>query len=202
MKRQAAGFSLIELLIALAIFAVLVLLSYRSVGLLLETQRSNAERQLLLQQWQRAVVLLERDLHQMVAREQNTGFGTVLPSIYVPENGLLALTRGGNPDVGWELRNDGQGQMRSYLQRVEYVVTEGKLLRRSWDWVDHAESTEPVELVLLNADVTGVTLRFMDAKKTWQPANEWTNKALPRAVELTLNHAKLGEIKRLFIVYL
>lgn len=191
-----------ELLIALAIFSVLVMLSYRSVELLLDAQRSNGERQVVLQQWQRTVVLLERDLHQVVERGQNTGFGTVLPSIHVPDDGLLALTRGGNPDVGWELRNGGQGQMRSYLQRVEYVLEEGKLLRRSWDWVDHAESTEPVELVLLNADVTDVALRFMDDKKTWQPASEWAGKVLPRAVELTLRHEKLGEIKRLFIIYL
>ena len=200
--RRTTGFSLMELLIALAIFSVLVMLSYRSVELLLDAQRSNGERHSVLQQWQRAVVLLERDLHQLIPRGQNTGFGAVLPALHVPNDALLALTRGGNSDAGWEARNDGQGQMRSYLQRVEYVVEEGKLLRRSWDWVDHAESTEPVELVLLNADVTEVTLRFMDDKKTWQPASEWASKVLPKAVELTLRHEKLGEIKRLFIIYL
>jgi len=200
--RRSDGFSLMELLIALAIFSVLVMLSYRSVDLLLDAQASNGERHRVLQQWQRALVLLERDLHQVVQREQNSGYGTFLPALDVPDNALLALTRGGNPDLGWELRNGGQGQMRSYLQRVEYVLEDGKLLRRSWDWVDHAESTEPVELVLLAADVAEVGFRFMDDKKTWQSAGDWSSRVLPKAIELTLRHEKLGEIKRVFVIYL
>ncbi|OQX06678.1 MAG: hypothetical protein BWK73_30245 [Thiothrix lacustris] len=48
--KQARGFTLVELMISLAIFALLLTLSYQSVNLLLDAGRQVAEPQAELQQ--------------------------------------------------------------------------------------------------------------------------------------------------------
>lgn len=195
--KRTAGFSLMELLVAMAVFSVLVGLAYGSVSLLMESDRSNRERQAALQQLQRAVLFLERDCYQVVGRAENAGYGESRPALYVPGDALLELTRGGNPDLGWELRP--AAQMRSTLQRVRYVEEDGKLLRQSWNMVDHAENAEPLSQVLLEG-VRSVKIRFLGDGATW--SSDWEGKTLPRAIEWVLVHENFGEIKRIFVVYL
>jgi general secretion pathway protein J len=188
-------------MIALAIFAVLVLLSYGSVTLLMDANRLNSVRQAEFQQLQRAVLFIERDMHQLADRPVSTGYGDEpLPALAVPtmnEGELLAFSRGGNSDLAGGLRTN--AQMRSSLQRVRYVLDEDKLLRESWNVVDSPEGALPVSVLLL-AHVKSVSFEFKAGKSGWQKT--WEGKGLPNAVRLTLTHENLGEIKRVFLVYL
>lgn len=199
--KYSRGFTLLELMISLAIFAVLVTLSYSSVSLLMDANRRTEGRQADLQQLQRAMLFIERDLHQLVNRPANDGYGKMLPAFYQPDsNGvLLEMTRGGNPDMAWQLR--ASGQMRSTLQRVRYVLDAGGLVRESWNIVDHADSQQPVSMVLLGG-VKSVKLRFRGAKQEWQDSWDEKAKGLPKAVEVTLEHNDFGEIRRVFLIYL
>lgn len=197
--RKVRGFTLLELMIAMAVFAVLVMLSYSSISLLLDSNRNNSGRQAELQQLQKALLFVERDLHQLTDRAVSTEYGEVMHAFYTPTDAgvLLELTRGGNPDMAWELRTS--GQMRSTLQRVRYVLEDGKLLRQSWNLLDHLETDPPVSVILLE-HVKSLKLRFKGEKPDW--AEVWEDAGLPQAVELTLDHENLGEIKRIFIGYL
>lgn len=205
---RSQGFSLVELMIALAIFALLVTLAYQSVNLLLDAGRRVETPQRELQELQRAMVIIERDLHQLaLLRPANTGnaFANVQAgsnSIFKPDDPavLLEFTRGGNPDVAWQAR-DG-ALRRSTLQRVRYVWEEGRLLRQTWNLVDHVETAAPVSHVLLTGLSAAPQFRF----KQERGGNFVTT--LPRersklvAIELNLQHERFGKLQRIFVVYL
>lgn len=202
--KRAHGFTLVELMISLAIFSLMITLAYQSVDTLLEAGREVEAPQAEWQQLQRALVFVERDLHQLaLLRPMNT---TVEQresnSIIQPDTlgVLLEFTRGGNPDVAWQLR--ASGQMRSGLQRVRYVVEDGKLLRQTWNLVDHVEAEEPVSLVLLDGVEGEPRFRFMAARGGDFKDDLPKERATLVAVEFSLKHKRFGSIRRIFTVYL
>ena len=155
------------------------------------------------QELQRAMVTLERDFHQLAQRKQTTGFGEQASALTVPMDNdlsmLVEFTRGGNPDIAWELRKE--GQMRSTLQRVRYVLDNKTLIRQNWNLVDHVDNNEPVAISLLT-QVKSVKLRFQAAKgedfKDTPPSGD----KLPIAIEISLEHERFGLIRRIFLIYI
>lgn len=205
--KSSRGFTLAELMISLAVFALLLTMAYQSVNLLMEANRRIAAPQADLQQLQRAMMLFERDFHQMVLlRPRNTGqLGQAQDkAVEKPEDAydgvLLEFTVGGNPDLGWQLR--GGGQMRSTLQRVRYVFDNGKLLRQTWNLVDRADNAEPTSKILLEDIENAPVFRFM-AQRGGRFSDSLTiQKDVLAAVELSFKHARFGEMVRIFIVHL
>jgi len=89
------------------------------------------------------------------------------------------------------------GLVRSSLQRVRYTLEEGELNRLSWNIVDHIDA-EPVIMLLLE-DVESLTFKFLENENNWQ--ENWSSTtAIPKAIELTLEHKNWGKIKRLFSI--
>ena len=198
--KRARGFTLLELMIAIGVFAVVVSIAFNAVSLLIESDRGNRARQADLQQLQKALLFMERDLHQVIERKQNTGFGSSNAALYKPTDAeaILEFSRAGNPDLGWELRD--AEQMRSTLQRVRYVLHDNQLVRESWNLIDHSETEEPVKLPLLSG-VKSLKVRFRGDGSSWQ--DDWAEQpTLPRAIEVTLESENFGEIKRIFLIYL
>lgn len=207
MKRCAGGFTLVELMISLAIFSLLITLAYQSVNMLLDVERQVEQPQADLQQLQRAMVFIERDMRQLaVLRPKRESFqqtnAVANNSIVQPEDMgvLLEFTRGGHPDVAWQLR--ASGQMRSGLQRVRYVVEEGRLLRQTWDLVDHPEQAEPVSLVLLAGIEGEPRFRFQSGSGGEFKDNLPKERSVLTAVEFSLQHKRFGALRRVFVVYL
>ena len=193
------GFSLVELLIALSILAILIGVTFQSVQLLIESDRAMKDQQLALQQLQRAFMYIERDLRQIVPRPMNDGFAQQA-AISVPANNtaLLEFTKGGNPDLGWQLRKT--GQMRSSLQRVMYQLEGKNLMRNTWNLVDHPSQEQPVAENLLS-QVKALKVEFKQAS-----SEEWSaepnSTELPQAIAIHLEHTSFGEIRRIFPVYI
>lgn len=206
--RYTQGFSLVELMIALAIFALLVTMAYQSVTLLLDAGRRVETPQRELQELQRAMVIIERDFHQLaLLRPANTGnpFSAeqaASNSIHRPDSTgvLLEFTRGGNPDVAWQARDT--ALRRSTLQRVRYVWEEGRLLRQTWNLVDHVETAEPVSQVLLTGLTAAPQLRFKHERGGPFEGDLPRERQKLLAIALSLQHARFGEIRRIFMVYL
>ncbi|MDT8384604.1 MAG: type II secretion system minor pseudopilin GspJ [Gammaproteobacteria bacterium] len=193
------GFTLLELLVALGIFALLAAMSYsglNSVMLARQVTNQHAER---LTQLQMVFLWLGRDVEQAIDRSIRDEYGDLQAAMLGVETGRyqLELTR-----TGW--RNPA-GRARSDLQRVAYGLRDGELVRVYWNVLDRAQDSQPLESVLLDG-VDKLELRFLDSANNWQtswPAGQTGGQAIPgsaRAVEVTLETTAEGRITRLFRV--
>ncbi|OQX15613.1 MAG: type II secretion system protein GspJ [Thiothrix lacustris] len=208
MRQHRRGFTLVELMISLAIFSLMISLAYQSVNMLLDVGRQVERPQAELQQLQRAMVFIERDLRQLaVLRPKQESFqpiGAPKPSNSIAQPDalgvLLEFTRGGHPDVAWQLR--ASGQMRSGLQRVRYVMEDGALLRQTWSLVDHVEQAEPVSLILLTEIEGEPRLRFQAGRGGEFKDDLPADRAMLTAIEFSLQHKRFGMLRRIFTVYL
>lgn len=181
-SRQAA-FTLVELLIALAIFAVITALSYRSLAALLDA-REALERD--SRKWRDVALFVgrfERDVNAVVPRLATGPSGTALS----PVSSLLDL--GGATSKGLAITRSGALLNQNVLaapQRIAYRLLEGKVERLAWNAADAAPRTEPTATPVLEA-VRSLEFRFLVANE-WRPdfGLPGAGPALPAAVEVAL----------------
>lgn len=195
-RNRQPGFTLLEIIIAVGVFAVLSVLAYGGLNNIMRTSQHTREAGQELQALQLAMSIIQQDLSQVTFRPVTNSFGEQDPALYTPEDleTLLSFTR-----RGW--KNPAK-QTRSTLQRVSYRLEDNELIRQYTFHLDQAPNTEPRRATLL-AGVTDIKLRFLDADDQWQdiwPTLSMTEKPvpLPKAVELTLVTETWGEIPRLF----
>lgn len=203
MRRAGAGFTLLELLIAIALFALLGLATWRMLDTLLRSDEALRVQEMQLRQFARALWLLERDLLQAVPRPVRDGYGDEQIAFIgqlADVQGLpaLELTRS-----GW--RNPTALQ-RSSLQRVQWRLSGDCLERLYWVVLDRDVSSE----ARVQAALDGVSewrLRYLDETRQWH--DEWppfefgrgdltlASRRLPAAVEVSFEHVRHGRIQRL-----
>lgn len=156
--RRNAGFTLLEVLIAIAIFAGIFLAAQQMFSQAM-TQRDRMEEAAgLMEQRQLMLTWLTMDLEQIIARPVRDPLGGPdnLPAV-IGNAEFFAFTR-----MGWA--NPFGLRQRSELQRVDYRVVDNQLVRRYFPVLDPNQGTEPVETVLLNG-VEDLQIRFL-----YQPA--------------------------------
>lgn len=188
MKRSRA-FSLIELLVALAVFAALAAAAYGGLSQLARTRAALAAQQDRFAALTRAVSALERDLRQAVARPVRGNDGNTLPAL-VGSADAIELTRLGfaNP----------LAEPRSNLERVVYAIDNGALRRGRYAVLDRAPNSAPVRSTLLD-HVGNWRLRYFGCDGAWRaawPPSGVAGCELPRAIEFRFAVAELGEIRR------
>lgn len=201
MNGRARGFTLLELLVALTVFAIMSIAAYGGLRNVLFTRAAVEEQNRRLAAVQMAVFRLEQDIGQAVPRGVRDEYGEPQAALLGGElaGDRLTLTR-----AGWD---NPLGQPRANLQRVAYRLRDGRLWRLHWDVLDRGGLVEPRETLLLER-VREFRVRFLeDAEKDWRtdwppPASDEAEKkkgldALPRAVEIVLILEDWGEITRL-----
>lgn len=193
---SSGGFTLLELLVALAIFSLLAVMSYGGLNSVLE-QRATTEREAeRLGRLQKVYLLVQRDVEQIVPRPVRDEYGAELPPLAGTDS--LQLTRG-----GW--RNP-LGHARSTLQRVAYAFEDESLVRYTWQVLDRAQDSVPARQALIDG-ITEMSVRYLDATNEWR--NTWGGDSdpalpgsgsllLPKAVEFTLEHEYYGRLVWLF----
>ncbi|MCW8828444.1 MAG: type II secretion system minor pseudopilin GspJ [Gammaproteobacteria bacterium] len=195
MVRQR-GFTLLEMLVAVAVFAAVSAVAYGGLSSMLQTRQQVGQHAQRLQSLQQTMAIMHRDLTQALVRPVRDPFGDVEPALYQQEGVyLLVLTRAGRLNL--------QGLRRSELQRIAYALEDGRLIRYVWPVLDSPQGSEPYSHVLLEA-VREVELRFVDSQREWQlnwppldSLREEAEVALPLAVEITLELEQWGGFRRL-----
>ena len=192
------GFTLIEILVAVAIFGVMSMLAWGALGRSLSNADLLTERMNRLQAIQRTVRYLSSDLTQATPRSVRDELGeTRMPAMLSSALGnyTIEFTHG-----GW--RNPA-GLPRGTLQRTAYRLEEDELVRYHWRVLDRTYANEPVATVLLD-NVSSLSFRFYtdngDATDVWPPQDGSGFSDLrirPRAVEILLTLPDEGEITRL-----
>ena len=191
---SARGFTLIEVMIALAIFAVVATISYATLSQAAQASRSISDEMQALQTLQRALQTIANDFAQVQPRPVREPVGSAERAELLADSRntyLVELTRGGyaNP----------LGMQRASAQRVAYRFEDGELRRVQWPALDNPLSNEPVEFVLFE-DIERVEFRYLPAgSDNW--GTQWpqpgASPAPPRAIEVFIEHARWGEISRL-----
>jgi len=191
------GFTLLELLVAVAIFSVVGVLALSGYTQL-QKQSEYAEQRLdRTRQVQRAVQTLVQDLEQVEPRAIREPIGdTRLPSLMlgVTTEYRLELSR-----AGW---SNTAGLPRPTVQRVGYRMENLELWRDHWPVLDRTLALEPVRERMLTG-VKSITFRVLDASRSWVdqwPAAQTTDPAelrrRPAAVEVIIELEDWGTIRR------
>ena len=193
--QSSAGFTLLELLVALAIFSLLAVMSYNGLKIVLDQQAATEVQAEALAELQKVYLLLQRDVEQVVPRPIRDEYGDEQPALAGGD--ALQLTRG-----GW---SNPAGRLRSSLQRVGYAFEDGQLVRYSWGVLDRAQDSEPQRQPLIG-DIGEMTIRYLGTNNEWEDL--WPNPlasgdsadktALPRAVDITLDHERFGPLVWVF----
>jgi general secretion pathway protein J len=195
--KAVRGFTLLELLIAIAIFALLGLGTYRMLDSVLQTDKVTRSHEAQLRELVRAMAAFERDLLQVQARPVRDPFGESRPALLgeAGDAGALELSRS-----GW--RNP-LAQPRASLQRVRWQRSGEQWQRLYWTVLDQAQDSEPQVQQALDG-VTALQLRYRDAKGGWHDSwppesgpEEDSLALLPQALELLLEHRRYGQLRRL-----
>ena len=191
------GFTLLEILVAMAVFAIMGVMAYGGLQSVIDQQEIARENAARLRAVQFAVRQIGLDLQQVQPRPVRDELGDgYRPALLADERNIYALefTRG-----GW---SNPLAQPRAAVQRVAYRVEDGRLIRVHWFVPDHTLAEEPVERDLLDR-VVEIRFRFVGGSggewaEQW-PATLGTGDPadLPRAIEVVIELEDWGEIRRL-----
>ena len=193
--RARNAFTLLEMLVALGVFAIIGVLSSRILLGVVDVSAATAERAAELAALQRAMAVIERDVEQLVRRSVRDDYGEQRPAVAVDGDALLELTR-----RGWQ---NPLGAQRAELQRVAYLLRDEKLLRLFWPVLDLGDDTEPIVQVLLDG-VEDADFRALDDERSdhrrWPRTVDKEDEAHLAAIEVRLQLRAFGRIARLHLV--
>ena len=187
------GFSLIEMLVAIAIFALLSAMTWGGLAAIMRSRTALDENGTRLKRVQLAVASLERDLRQSVSRSVRGTYGEVLPAL-AGGSTELELSHGQFARTGAEAR--------AKLGRTSWTLDGAGLRRSTFVVLDRAPQSRPLTRVALE-DVRELRFRYLDREGSWRsdwPPKDGPNRnpdALPRAVEFRFASDDYGDITRL-----
>lgn len=187
---RARGFTLVEMLVAVAIFAVASALAYGGLTTLVNARAQIDAGNERLGRLQFAIGLIERDIRSIADRGVRENYGSARPPLD-GQASQFELTRFGHANS--------LGLARAELERVGYQLVDGELLRHRYAVLDRAPGTRPDDTVLLEG-IQRFELRYRAADgrelRQWPPPRD-TDQTLPRAVEVRIAGEAIGEIRRL-----
>ena len=194
-SRRLLGFTLVEVLVALLIAAVVGVLSFRGLDALL---RADEQLEASAARWldmHRFVVAFETDVRAGLARGGRDAGGTAQPGLIgqptpgLPFGAQLALMR----------PNDPRFSQAPPVQRVAYRFADERVDLLLWPAADLSPHGEPQQIAVLEG-VEEFALRYIGRDGVWR--DSWTNTPEPpRAVELRLkmrDPAYGGPLQRVF----
>lgn len=204
MRRRAGGFTLLEMLVAMAVFAIMSVVAYGGLRAVLSADQVTQEHARRLADLQVTLSVLERDLAQIIDISVRDEFGDRMPP--------LRLRAGGDSKLLEIVRAGAGGDQR--LRRTAWLITERGLERQLWPGVDIADAesarVQPFGFLVDEDELLGMQTGFalvvrtatgLDRLDAWPPADsDPAASQLPLAVEIVLDIPGYGEIRRLMAV--
>lgn len=221
------GFTLVEVLVAMAITAVVSVMAYYGIDSAIKLSQAAEKEADYLRQVNRAFDIIARDFRQIVGRQVRDPNGQgKLSALMLNDNQeqRLQLSR-----LGWTNPEPRRFQ-RSQLQRVHYNYEDEKLIRVSWQMMDAYTDSKEQKVTLLD-EVSELSIRVLQQVDISQMAQgslganvqlnispsgsndeQWLEQwppldtielgqatsALPDAIEIKLTLKPWGEIRRIF----
>ena len=194
LPKTGKGFTFIEVMIAVAVFAVISGICFAALSQYLKVREGIDKSYAEMQQLQQTFALIERDLRFMVNRPVRDEYGDIEHAFMSEDEGLddgLFRITVSSPDFtqasGTELR------------RIQWRLEDGDLYRDAWLVLDRVQDSEPQSrLILENVDQVDLTRYQWDDQSGLQTAIDAVEQGLPYGIELnfTLDNGK--KYRRLF----
>ncbi|MES2264763.1 MAG: prepilin-type N-terminal cleavage/methylation domain-containing protein [Pseudomonadota bacterium] len=173
------GFTLVELLVAIAVLAIVAVLGWRGLDGIIRSRKALTEQMEQTRGIQLAFAQLQSDLEQLADKRILNG----------RQNMLADANR-----VTFMRTAFAEGEA-TRLQVVSYRIRDGVLTRREslgtrdlvqldLQWQAALDDSDPAPGVALQAGVTGMTLRVWDGSGTWKPVT--AQSTAPIGMELAL----------------
>jgi general secretion pathway protein J len=222
-NRLTRGFTLIEVLLAMALTALIGVMAYQGLSSAINALESQETEVSSITNLQTAWRIIGEDLQQATYREITDEEEETKESFIGGGDDkeiLMEFTRN-----GW---SNPLGQRRSEIQRVRYILKDRQLWREHWLTLDRLKEPEPIQLLLLR-NIDSVKLEFFARKKANREGGEWLDSwpeafasssaepseissaentlddgddqtTLPMAVKITLDSDDWGSIDRLYLL--
>jgi len=192
------GFTLLEVLISIAVFSVMSVFAYQGLRNFLDGRRiveaQAAEFAVLVS----GVTTLQQDFEEVAARPVRDALGDPVAALASGKGAgeVVALTR----HTAWASTSAAQSDLR----RIEYRLQDGDLVRRVWAVLDRVADTDFTERVVLSGVAQVDAFYFTDGK--WQESWPVTEgdvglSALPAAVAITIRFANGRTLERVVRVH-
>ncbi len=192
------GYTLIEVMIALSVFAVIAALSSGVMYHVFDIRGRVAKQANQLGELQFALTLIEHDTIQFIPRTVRTENAHIF-SAFTGTHQYMEFTRGGQV-------NPKGLALRSTLKRVAFLCKDKQLIRRSWNVLDTLNRRDYEDKVLLsNLDACS----FFYVSRNHQVMPEWRAykmdqnqrmEFVPSAIQIIINPAGWGKMTFLFVV--
>lgn len=183
--KKSYGFTLVELLVAIAIFAVLSALGWKVFDYVVKVKERNAEHEAKLSQLQEAYQQILRDTVQAVPLTANIN-GEIQPAL-VLQNGRFNFSKTGVTDPL------NQGLAPDERIEYQYRADEKKLYRLKFRNLNQTGNDQPDSSVLLdNVEQFKIVILNPSESDSWpdraaDSTNEDSFAVLPRGVKINLD---------------
>jgi general secretion pathway protein J len=215
------GFTLIEVVIAISIFAMLGFASYKVVHGLSLARDSITKNSEDLRWFVRAMNVVNRDLTQLTPRKIIDESGKTIAAFDTHGDYLVEFTRVGVPNplmvkrakvarVAYRFSQELDSEELKQIEKNELVLKavgdgkQGYLLRYVWPVLDRGNKDAPQMQVVL-AGVNNLEFEYLEDKDKWNdewpPTNDTGGSSvtdLPYAIKLKINTKKYGLLERFF----
>jgi len=191
------GFTILEILIAVAIFSLVSTATFFMLQKMIKASDIFDENANYLVELQRAKRLLQQDFSQIIHRTIRDEFGEVLPAVMSED-----MSWGTAIELSKTGRNNPLNKARSDLQRLRYFFDDNKLIRRTWKRLDRAPEAEYLDQVVLE-NIKTWQVRFLNGQQwidSWPSEIEGSEDALPNAIEITLSVSNERKFRWLFTI--
>ena len=159
-SRKTAGFTLVEMLIALFIFSLISAGTMTALTGAISARGQVKQRLAEIGDVEVMRALIKSDMRHMILRENRDSFGAAEPLVLTGgyDDNLLTFTRSGRT-------NPGGLQKRGDVQRVSYIFEGGELIRRALPSENPAQIGEPIDRVLMR-NLIDIDIEFIKNART------------------------------------
>lgn len=191
-KQQQSGFSLVELMVALAVFSVISAASFvglnsaiRSYSFFTQESADEARSEVF-------IALITKDFLQVVPRIVRDSNGDYQPAFKLGGAYLVELSRGGQPLIG----------QSTGISRIAYKKEKDTIWRYTWPFLDNINTTEPSKaLVLENVKSIKITAINEALKKSekWPSTQSFDKRVyalIPQAIQVKIDIEGDGKTER------
>lgn len=190
------GFTIVELLIAMGIFAMLAGISYTAINASINAQKIEATHSKELAKLQKTLHYINRDFGQIFRQEID--LRSNLLKIQTLQNNKLHY-------LEYEFKNDNLIRKDVTAEEVKISKKERKRIRKEEreQGQSNTREQESPELILMH-DIRKPKIKLLTTKKAdkWYDRwdREYETKHIVRIIEIQFEHKKFGLIKKLVLI--